>query len=467
MPSDAVADSASFRDPSGHVYDIDGRIWRTVTEHAVRDFEAVRATGVYQDLVADGKVIAGEIVERNIPPALKRQARLVLEHPRLPFISYPYEWSFAALKAAALLHLDIHLTALERGITLSDASAYNIQFIGAEPIFIDTLSFRPFRDGEYWTGHRQFCEQFLNPLLLNALCGARYNDWYRGALDGIPTADFTHLLPLRRKLSWNVLTNLVLPTAFERSTRRGDISVRSGDLGTAKFPLSSHRRLLQRLRAWIARLRLDEKAPTTWQNYSVENSYGADEAEAKRDFVRRFVRTEKPAMVWDLGCNTGDYSEVALEAGACYVVGWDYDHGALESAFARARGRNLALTPLFFDATNPAPNQGWAQEERPGMSGRGPADAVLALALIHHLAIAKNIPLVKIVRWLTGLAPSGVVEFVPKDDRMVRKLLDLRPDIFPDYRLERFLDCLAAVARIERIEPVNGRQLIWYRTTNA
>ncbi len=465
MPSEAFADSASFRDPSGHVYDIDGRIYRTVTEHAVRDFEAVRANGVYHDMVADGKVIAGEIVDRNIPEPLKRQARLVLEHPRLPFISYPYEWSFAALKEAALLHLDVHLTALDRGITLSDASAYNVQFIGAKPIFIDTLSFRPYREGEYWTGHRQFCEQFLNPLLLCAMCGARHNDWYRGALEGIPTADFTRLLPLHRKLSWNVLTNLVLPTAFERSARRGDISVRSGDLGTAKFPLSSYRRLLHRLRAWIARLHLDAKTPTTWQNYSSENSYRAEEAQAKQDFVRSFIRNENPTTVWDLGCNTGDYSEVALEAGARYVVGWDYDHGALESAFARARQRNLAFTPLFFDATNPAPNQGWAQEERHGMSSRGPADAVLALALIHHLAIAKNIPLDMVVRWLTGLAPSGVVEFVPKEDRMVRNMLELRPDIFPDYRLEHFLDCLRARARIERIEPVNGRQLIWFRTT--
>jgi ribosomal protein L11 methylase PrmA len=467
MPSDDLVDSASFRDPSGHVYRIDGRIYRTVTDRALDDFEAVRANGIYDELAAAGKVVAAEIAKGEAPEPLRREARVVLEHPRLPFISYPYEWSFAALKAAALLHLDIHLLALERGVTLSDASAYNIQFIGARPIFIDTLSFRPYREGEYWTGHRQFCEQFLIPLLLRAMFGTPHNDWYRGALDGIGTAEFTRLLPWHRKLSWNVLSQLVLPTALEGSARRGGISVSSSTLSGAKFPLASYQGLLRRLHKWIEGLEPRDKQPTTWQNYSLENSYGPEEAAAKRTFVRGFIEAEKPAMVWDLGCNAGDYSEVALSGGARYVVGWDFDQGALDAGFARAGERDLAFTPLYFDATNPAPEQGWAQEERRGMGGRGPADAVLALAFVHHLAIAKNLPLARIARWLTGLASSGVVEFVPKEDQMVQTMLKLREDIFPDYDLERFLDCLGAHATVERIEAINGRQLIWFRSENT
>jgi ribosomal protein L11 methylase PrmA len=462
MPSDDSVDSASFRDPSGHVYRIDGQIYRTVTDRALDDFEALRASGVYDELAAAGKVVAAEIVEGKIPEPLRRKARVVLKHPTLPFISYPYEWSFAALKAAALHHLEVHQAALERGMTLSDASAYNIQFIGARPIFIDTLSFRPYREGEYWTGHRQFCEQFLIPLLLRAMFGTPHNDWYRGSLEGIRTADFTRLLPWHRKLSWNVLSQLVLPTAFEGSARRGDISVSSSTLRSAKFPLAAYQGLLRRLHKWIAGLAPRDRRPTVWQNYSLENTYGPEEAEAKRAFVRDFIEAEKPATVWDLGCNAGDYSEVALQSGAQYVVGWDFDQGALDAGFARASERNLAFTPLYFDATNPAPDQGWAQEERRGMGGRGPADAVLALAFVHHLAIAKNLPLPRIARWLTGLARSGVVEFVPKEDQMVQAMLRLREDIFPDYGLDRFLDCLRACARVTRIEAVSGRHLIWF-----
>ncbi len=189
MTSDDFVDSASFRDPSGHVYKIDGRIYRTVTDRALDDFEALRASGVYDELATAGKVVAAEIVQGGVPELLRREARVVLEHPLLPFISYPYEWSFAALKAAALHHLEVHQAVLERGMTLSDASAYNIQFIGARPIFIDTLSIRPYREGEYWTAHRQFCEQFLIPLLLRAMFGTPHNDWYRGALPPLLLAD--------------------------------------------------------------------------------------------------------------------------------------------------------------------------------------------------------------------------------------------------------------------------------------
>ncbi len=466
MASDDFVDSASFRDPSGHVYRIDGRIYRTVTDRALDDFEALRASGVYDELAAAGKVVVAEIVAGEVPEALRHEARVVIEHPPLPFISYPYEWSFAALKAAAVHHLEVHQAALERGMTLSDASAYNIQFIGARPIFIDTLSFRPYREGEYWTGHRQFCEQFLIPLLLRAMFGTPHNDWYRGALEGIRTADFTRLLPWHRKLSWNVLSQLVLPTAFESSARRGDISVSSSALSSAKFPLASYQGMLRRLHKWIDRLTPRDRQPTAWQNYSLENSYGPEEAEAKREFVRGFFEAEKPTMVWDLGCNAGDYSELALQGSAQYVVGWDFDQGALDAGFARARARDLAFTPLYFDATNPAPDQGWAQEERAGMAARGPVDAVLALAFVHHLAIAKNLPLPRIARWLTGLARSGVVEFVPKEDQMVQTMLKLREDIFPDYGLDRFLDRLRACARVTRIEAVGGRHLIWFSSDN-
>ncbi|MFQ6017416.1 MAG: class I SAM-dependent methyltransferase [Kiloniellaceae bacterium] len=464
MPSEDLADPASFRDPSGHVYQIDGQVFRTVTEQAVAEFEFVRASGLYDDLVAAGEAISADIVEKDFPESLDVGACYVLEHPRLPIISYPYEWSFAALKAAALLHLDIHLKALERGITLSDASAYNIQFIGAKPIFIDTLSFRQYREGAFWAGHKQFCEQFLNPLLLRAIFGTPHNPWYRGALDGIPTAELTRLLPLHRKLSWNVLSQLVLPTAFDRSAQQGKIDVRSRALQRSRFPRAAFERLLRRLRKWIAGLQPRDTAPTAWQNYSAANTYGRDAAEAKRNFVQRFIAAEKPAMVWDFGCNTGDYAEAALTAGAGYVVGWDFDQGALDAAFARASERSLAFTPLFFDAVNPAPDQGWAQQERRGMRGRGPADAVLALAFVHHLAIARNLPLPKVARWLTGVARTGVVEFVPKDDPMVQTMLHLREDIFPDYGLEHFLECLGTAARIERVEPIGRRRLVWFRT---
>src|SRR5215471_16803053 len=209
-------DHGSFRDPSGHVYQINNRTFRTVHETAIDNYRFVRDTGLLRKLAAAGQLVECREVDESVLNLPGFKCQTILEHPTLPFVSYPYEWSFSALKAAALLHLDLHVEALECGITLTDASAYNVQFIGARPIFIDILSFRRYHEGEFWLGHRQFCEQFLNPLLLRAYCGIAHNGWYRGSLEGISTTELDRLLPWWKKaLSWNVLTHVYLQAKMQ------------------------------------------------------------------------------------------------------------------------------------------------------------------------------------------------------------------------------------------------------------
>ncbi len=449
---------ASFRDPGGRVYEQGGRILRAVMPPAAADFEFVRSTGLLDDLAAEGLVVPATVVPETIAGA-----RYVLEHPRLPFVSYPYEWPFSTLKAAALLHLDVQLRALDRGVTLSDASAYNVQFVeGARPVFIDWLSFRRYREGEFWAGHRQFCEQFLNPLLLRALLGVPHNAWYRGTLEGVETAALSRLLGVRHKLSRGVFTHVTLPAVLQSSVSREGASALAAE--APRFPVARFRGLLQRLRGWIERLTPADRGQSTWADYARQHSYAADEVRRKQAFVERFVRTTRPRVVWDIGCNTGDYAGIALRAGAGFVVGFDSDHGALESAFARARAERLAFLPLFLDVANPSPAQGWAQRERDGLHERRNADAVLALAVVHHLAIGHNVPLGAFVEWLVGLAPTGVVEFVPKVDPMVRLLLRLRDDIFDDYSEEAFRALIRERADILETEVVSesGRTLFRY-----
>ena len=457
------ADPGSYRDVAGTVYRVGDRILRTVRDSAVEDFDLLRESGLLEELSADGRLVRADPVDLDALGPREDGVRYVLQHPRLPFISYPYEWSFAQLKCAALHHLDVHLAALDRGLTLSDASAYNVQFLGARPTFIDTLSFRRYRDGEIWDGYRQFCEQFLNPLLLRALLGMPHNAWYRGSLEGIPTRDLKRLLPLRAYLSWKILIHVVLHAALSSSDIAGE-DLKGVDPKARRLPLASFRKLLGGLRAWISGLEPADRSATYWRDYESFRTYTAAEAEAKQAFVARLVEAVRPATVWDVGCNAGEFALAALDAGAGYVVGWDTDLSALDLAFARARERGAAFTPLYGDAVNPAPAQGWAQAERRGWAERGPADAVLALAVVHHLAIAKNVPLDKVVDWILGLAPVGVVEFVGKDDPQVRRLLSLRPDIFADYSLESFLAIMTARARIvskATLEP-GGREIIWF-----
>jgi len=454
----------SFRDPAGRVYDVDGQIFRTIEASFSPEFEFVKSTELLQKLIVDHRLLPFERVEANDVPRFSRETNYVLRVPRLRFVSYPYEWSFSALKTAALLHLEIQLTALEFGVTLTDASAFNIQFHGARPVFIDHLSFRRYRPGEIWTGHRQFCEQFLNPLLLRSFFGVPYNAWYRGTQEGIQARDLSRILKWRHYLCWNVATHVVLQSFFQRSVQNHNLELAKESLPTNALAPGAFRRILKKLHSWISKLMPADTEKTVWQEYTKSHSYSSEEIEHKQRFVSEFVRRERPKLIWDLGCNTGDYCAAALQAGAEYAVGFDNDHGSLELAFARSREQNLAFQALFFDAANPSPNQGWREQERYGLQVRASADAILALAFVHHLAISRNIPLEQLLGWIIGMAPRGVIEFVPKNDPMAKTLLRHREDIFLDYTRESFLSYLEPVAKITGTEIVSstGRFLVAY-----
>lgn len=456
MP-DFHRDPASFRDDRGYILHGDARVLRVVTSAGADDARAARATGLIERLIAAGWLLE----EREVPldTVARPDARLVFEHPVLPFVSHPYEWPFLALQAAALLHLDIQIAALDAGVALSDATAFNVQFIGARPVFIDHLSFRPYREGELWAGHRQFCEQFLYPLILSAYAGVPFHAWYRGRLEGIPGDELLRVLPLRDRWRWRVLTNLVLPVRLQRVAARRSVTeaLRAGGL-----PRRSFRRMLIQLRSWVAGLTAAGAEETTWAAYD-DGVVGAHTA-AKTAFIDTFIRHARPRLVWDFGCNVGRYAQVALEAGAGYVVGFDLDTGALHRSFERARDRRLRFLPLLQDLGNPTPSQGWRERERAGLGGRARADAILALALAHHLALARNVPLDQLVEVLTGFAPEGVIEFVPKHDPRAAELVRLREELFRDYTVENFVALMSRRARIvrEAAVPDSSRVLFWF-----
>jgi ribosomal protein L11 methylase PrmA len=434
-------ESASFRDPAGFVFYENGRVRRAVTEYGLPHVRAVRATGLVDRLVAAGWLLPEQEVATSLSD--HPEVRLVLEHPRIPFISYPYEWSFRALQAAALLHLDIQIEALDAGVMLTDASAYNVQFVGARPVFIDHLAFRPYRDGELWAAHRQFCEQFVHPLLLQSLLGVPFQPWYRGCLEGISGEDVVRLLKWRHLLRWNVFTNVLLPARLQRLAGRQGVERR---IQRARLPKRTLREMLASLRRWLAGLQPRGLDSTTWAEYDA--AVPETESRSIAAFVETFVSRASPALLWDLGCNAGRYSETALAAGAGYAIGIDSDAGALERALRRAEERRLSLLPLLVDLVNPSPSQGWRSREREGLLARGRPDALLALAVVHHIAIARNVPLDEIVMLLVSLAPEGVVGFVPHTDERARALFKGREEIFRDYTLDNFLSLIARHARI-------------------
>ena len=460
-----MIESGSCRDPSGQVFVRDGRVFRTVMPRAAADFEFVKNSGLLEELEAQGLLVNSTEINRDaIAGNLGKGAAYVLEHPKLPFISYPYEWSFSLLKAACLAHLDIHLRALNYEVTLSDASAYNIQFNGSRPIFIDRLSFIRYKPGSFWLGHRQFCEQFLNPLLIRSLFGIPHNSWYRGSQEGIQSEDLVRLLPWKKKFSLNIFKHVILIAALQKKTIEKPMKEKTHLLHKQPLPLASFQNILKGLKDWVEGLNPPDTGKTIWGNYARNHSYSSQEVELKRNFIGNVIQSLKPKMVWDFGCNTGDYSVEALKANASNVIGFDFDQKALELAFARGNDENLSFLPLFLDAGNPAPNQGFGEQERQGLKARANADCLLALAFTHHLAIGRNVPLTHLLGWLISLAPHGVVEFVPKSDPMIQEMLSLREDIFDNYTEEHFIECIeeSAVIVEKKVVSHSGRQLIWY-----
>jgi ribosomal protein L11 methylase PrmA len=406
--------------------------------------------------MAAGQIIAGREVDLALLGGEEPGANFLIEHPRLDFISYPYEWSFFGLQAAALLTLDLHLRALDHGVTMSDASAYNVQFVGPQPLFIDHLSLLKYEEGQVWLGYRQFCEQFLNPLLLTAKTGLAFQPFYRGSLEGLRSADLAALLPMRARFDPRISLHVVLQARLQHSVNPSRVAYAR----KIRLSLTALKNNLQSMRNWVAKL-APRSRMTPWQSYEQTAHYSAEERSKKAQFVRDFVAVSGSPVVWDLGCNSGEYSELALTSGARSVIGFEPDDGALNAAFQRAVAKQLAFLPLSMDLANPSPSLGWRQQERRGLAERRGADFLLCLALLHHLVLGRNLPLPQVLDWLVSLAPRGIIEFVPKQDPMAQQLIALKPDIAPLYERETVAALLRARARIEREEVVtqSGRVL--------
>ena len=432
-------DPGSFRDPSGFVFSHDGQIYRQINAGYEQPYVKLRESGLFDELTRNGLLVPSDEVPLRLEhgPA----AFAVLAPQQIPFISYPFEWCFSQLKAAALLTLEIQRRALERGLVLRDASAYNVQFLGTRPIFIDTLSFGVLSPDEPWVAYRQFCQHFLAPLALITGVDPSLGQLSRVHLDGIPLEVARRLLPARLRWRPGVMMHIAMH-ARSAATAAGDQSqaapsrARAGRMGkTALLALTDS------LRRTVDGLQWDPP-PTLWSTYRDHANYSAGGNDHKQQLVaaalQQICGARANAMVWDLGANDGVYSRIAANAGA-RVISFDLDPVVVEhQTRASLKNPSAAILPLVQDLTNPTPAFGWRHAERRSLLDRGPADVALALALVHHLVISGGVPLAEVVRFFHAACRHLVVEFVPKSDSQVARMLSLREDTFPDYSQEGF-----------------------------
>lgn len=449
---------ASFRDPSGFLYrDEDGQLFRQINRCYQADFEALLSSGLY-DALTRGKFLVAH-VPVDSSNAVSDDAFAVIRPQLVPFISYPYEWSFSMLRDAALLTLSIQRKSIEHGMSLKDASAYNVQFIGCRPIFIDTLSFKKYVEGQPWVAYGQFCRHFLAPLMLMSHTSVDLGRLMELYIDGIPLDLTSKLLPWKTRLSVAAQLHLHMHAKMLRKheSTSAEQSSKVGKLTKKNLLL-----LLDNLQALISSLTW-KAAGTEWADYTTDNTYTEQSAQTKCDLVRRYLADIAPATVWDLGANTGEYSRLAVEQGA-YCCSCDIDPACVERNYLSGKKQGESrLLPLRVDLANPSPALGWAHDERGSLADRGPADAVMALALIHHLAISNNVPLAGVAKYFHRLGNALIIEWVPKSDVQVQRLLRSRKDIFDAYDQTGFEASFGNFFDIiERQEVGNGGRVLYH-----
>ena len=451
----------SFRDPDSAVFRADGKVLRGLSSQAADDWDRLSKTAFFPRLTDAGQIVRTTAYDGDAPPSPRGQpwAR-VLEHEPIPVISYPYEWPFAMLRAAAALHLEVLAAALDENLSLKDGTAYNVQFVGARPTFIDIGSFEASTGP--WPGYRQFCQTMLFPLLVQAHVGVPYQPLLRGSIDGLTPSDVAGMFSGLRRFRKGVLRNVTLHSMLERKVTTASETVKS-DLKSSGFSTELAKATTKNLLKLVNGLEVAKRGSSSdddhsvWSDYRDTCSYSDADATAKQAFVRAALDDNECRVVLDLGANDGEYSALAAEH-ADYVVAVDGDEKVVDLLYRRLRaaGKENVL-PLVMNLVDPSGGIGWRNRERAPFIERIRPDATLALALIHHLTIAANVPLPEVVSWLASFGGRVVVEFPHVDDVQVKRLLANKPaGLFDDYRRDAFERLLAEHFLVQRQETLPG-----------
>lgn len=420
----------SFRDPSGFLFSRDGLFYRQINLAYREDYDYFLSSGLYDALVENRLLIPH--AETDILPKNTDKAYKIIKPEPVPFISYPYEWCFSQLKHAALAMLKIQKKALGFGMTLKDSSAYNIQFLDCKPLLIDTLSFERYREGQYWAAYRQFCQHFLAPLALMSHVDVRLNQLSRIYIDGIPLDLASAMLPFRKYFKFSLFSHIYCHHKFQKYYENKSINPHVHKLSRLAFLA-----LIDNLESIIEKLRW-QPGHTIWNRYYEDINYSPEAVDSKKEIITELIRQTKPRLVFDIAANNGFFSRIA-SSNDIQTISFDNDYSVVEENYLSCvKNKEANILPLVIDITNPSPGIGWGNEERMSFFERGPADAILALALIHHLVICHNIPLEEIALFFHKNCKFIMIEFVPISDSNAQRLLAGRKNIFQDYTRENF-----------------------------
>jgi len=448
--------SSSFKDPDGFVFLHKNRIFRQINASYKDNYDFLMQSGLYKKLVDLGALIPHKEIDFSSDHEMVYKT---IEPQIIPFISYPYEWCFSQFKDAALLTLLIQKISLEFGMTLKDASSFNIQFLFGKPVFIDTLSFEKYKEGQPWVAYRQFCEQFLAPLALMVYKDVRLNRLLQTHMNGIPLDSAVKLLPFTSRLNPALFLHIFLHARSQKRFAHLPLSRKIDK----QFSRRAFIGLIENLENGIKGLSW-EPEKTVWTDYYNENNYDSYSSKSlaeKKAIVAEYLRVLHSKTLWDIGANTGVFTRIAAKKGI-FTVSMDNDPSVVEQNYRQVKeNKEKNILPLWVDIINPTPAIGWENKERGSFLSRRLPDTVLALALVHHLVIGNNLPLSKLAAFFAKICSSLIIEFVPKEDQQARLLLQNREAIFLDYTQEIFEKEFSRFFRISKksIIPKSKRTL--------
>jgi SAM-dependent methyltransferase len=430
-------DSGSFRDPSGYVFYYRGDVYRSVNAEVFHLIQSLQDSGVLRELASRRLIVETEVVAENSPLWAELRSNLddashFLRHEKIAFISYPYEWTYNMLVDAAQLQLDLQLELLKHGCSLKDASVFNVQFAGCQPIFIDVPSIEVPPRMDLWVAYGQFCRLFLFPLLLKKYANLSTKAYYLAHIDGMSVEEVYRCFGLQRALRPALLLDVFFQQLLQsKADSDQNLSKRLQPSDKKRNDNLPQVLNLRRLKKKLAKLAGARPTSGGWVDYYKSlPSYSREDEQAKIRFITRFLHRERPVSVLDLGCNTGQYSLLAAEAGAT-TVALDSDHDCVDSLYVRAKSAKLPVLPLWMDISNMSPALGFQNKERKSFLERADFDCVFALALLHHLLVNSRITLEGARDFLLGLTKRWlVIEFIDVDDPMFQKLLLLRENIY-------------------------------------
>ena len=454
-PSEPDAfDPGSFRDPAGRVFYEGDRVLRTMSGEAAGDWEALVDSGFLHAAMESGQIVRTAETDHHT-------AGRVLQHDRIPLVTYPYEWSFGMLRDAALLQLDLLVAALHANLTMKDASPYNVQFVGARPVFIDVGSFGRYTPGEPWLGYRQFCQLYLYPLLLASYARIDFRPLLRGALDGVPVAFARSVLRGTRMLRPGAAVHVGMQARLTRRLADEDTAMRQA-LTRSGFNREMIIRNASRLRELVAGLPSPAPLEDGWTEYQGCAHVDADRG-PKSEFVERVANRTHRSLAWDIGSNDGHFSRI-IASRADTVAALDSDGDVCDQVYENLKENpsSANVIPLVFDVSDPSPAMGWRTSERRTLEARGRPDLVLVLAVMHHLVITDNIPLGQVLSWLRGLDAEVCFEWVPPGDPMAARLAKDKQstEVHSDYSVENFDSLVSSMFEVVDHLDLGGRRLL-------